>query len=92
MYLLLIGCCFLSLLIPVLQIIFQHASWVRFSVAALAESHRTSWCQRRSGVSEGDLLHEVPVILHDSELLASCWGVCGALTSWGGKEEEDDDE
>ena len=86
------ACCLSFLLLLVLQTIFNCASTVIFSVAALAASWWTKSCLHCSWVSAGGVLDEAPVVLLDSDLLPPCWDVCGAMTCLCGSKAEDDNE
>jgi len=85
-----IVCCFLFVLLPVLQTIFKCASWVMFLVATLAASQWTAWCLGCCCVPSSEALNEAPVVSLDSNPLLPVWGVCVVMTCLCGKGEEDD--
>jgi len=86
-----VSCCRL-LLRPVLHTVCKCASWAIFLVAVIAVSHWTNWCLCCSCVSARGSLDEAPCVWLDSDLITPGWGVCGAMTCYCGKGEEDDSE
>ena len=82
-----IACCFLFLLLPVLQTICNCASRVIYLVAAFAASQWTKWCLRCSWVSGGGVFDETAIILLDSVLLSPFHGSCGAMICCCGSAE-----
>jgi len=87
-----LACCFIFPLVLVLYNVLNCAFWVIFVVAALASSWWTDWCLCRCCVSVGGALVEVPVVRLDSDPLAPCRGVCGAMICCCGGGKEDDNE
>jgi len=75
-----IAYCFAFLCGPVLRTIFECASWVIFSVAAIAVVRWPNWCLHYSYLSAGGALDEAPVIRLHSNPIARGWGACGAMT------------
>ena len=51
---------------------FKGLSFVTLSVAAFVTARWTEWCLQCSGVSNGCIVDEAPVILLDSDLLVPC--------------------
>jgi len=76
----------LFVLLPVLWTIFKCASWVIFSVAALAASRKTTWCLRSCWLPIRDIFYEAP----DSHPLRPGLGGCVSMICWCGIGEEDD--
>ena len=87
-----IACCFLVLLLRVLQTIFKCASWVIFLVAALAVLRWTNCCLRSCCVPESDILGATPVDPPGSVLFSPGWGVCVAMICLCRIGEEDDNK
>ena len=82
-----IASCFWSLLLPVVQTVFNSASRVRFSVAAFAALRWTRWCQSCIWVATSGVMDSAPIVLLDSSSLSPRWGVCGAMICWCGSDE-----
>jgi len=87
-----IACCFLFLLLPVLQTIFKCASWVIFLVATLAALRWTNCCLGSCCVPESDVLGVTPFDPPGSVPFSPVWGVCVAMICWCRIREEDDNE
>jgi len=87
-----IACCCLLLLSSVLCTFFKSASWVIFSVAAIAASRWTNWFLRCCFVSARGALDDAPVIRLTlySITLGCC--VSGARTCCCGKGEKDNNK
>ena len=86
------ACCFVFVLLPVLQTIFKCSSWVIFLVASLAGSWWTNWCLRSCCVLTIDVLDEGPANRLDLDPLGPGWGGCVSMIFWCGIGEEDDKE
>ena len=86
------ACCFLFVLLPVLGTIFNCASWVIFSVAALAVSCWTNWCLHYCCVPLSDVFDEAPANRLDWNLLRPGWGGCVSMISWCRIGSEDDNK
>jgi len=84
------ACCFLFLGLPVLPTIFKCVSWVICESAILAALRWNTWCWCHCCVSPGGTLGEAPVVRIDSDPLAACRGVCGAMICCCGNGEEED--
>jgi len=84
-----IACCLFFLLLWGIKLIWECASWVIFSMAALAASLWTNWCLGCCGVLLSGVLGELLIGRLDFDPLPACWGVCVAMNCWYGKAEED---
>ena len=87
-----ITCRILFLLLPVGGSIFECASMVILLVASLAVSRWTNCCLHCSCIAVGGVLDEAPAIQLNSDPVAHCCVLCGAMICWCGKDEEDDNE
>jgi len=70
------ACCFFFVLLPMLRMIYQCASWVIFWVAALAVSRWTNWCLYSCCVPMSDVFEEAPANRLNLDLLGPGWGDC----------------
>jgi len=86
------ACCFLFLLLPVLETIFKCASWVICLVAALTASRWTNWCLCSCCVPMIAVFDVAPANRLDIDPLSPCWGGCVSMICWCGIGEEDDNE
>jgi len=87
-----VACCLRLLLRTVSWTIIEWVSWDIFLVAALAGLWWANWCRQCYCVPEGGILDEAPVGELNSDLLAPCQGICGAMNCCCGQGEEDDHE
>jgi len=86
------ACCFLFLLLPVLQTIFKCASWVIWLVAALAASRWTNLCLHSCCVPRISVFDVTPANRPVFYPLSPGGGGCVCMMCWCGKGEEDDNE
>ena len=86
------ACCFSLLLLPVLGMIFECASWVISLVAALAASGWPTWCLLSCCVPIIAVLDVAPANRLDWDLLPPGWGGCVSMICWDGIGEQDDNE
>jgi len=86
------SCCFLSLLLPVLWMMFQCAYWVICLLTALAELHWTDWCLRSCCVPMIAVIDVAPTNQLDLDPLSPGWGGCVSMICWCEIGEEDDNE
>jgi len=86
----LIAWCCLVWLRPVLRTFFICASWVIFSVVAIAALPWTHWGLLCCCISARSTLDEAPAIWLNLDSIIPGWGVCGAMTCGCGKGKEDD--
>jgi len=86
------ACRFLFFVLPVLQTIFQCASWIICLVASLAASLRTNWCLRSCCVRRIAVFDEAPANLPVLNLLSHGGGGCVSMMCWCGMGKEDDNE
>jgi len=86
------ACCFLFLLLPVLQTIFKCASWVICLVAALAASRWTNLWLHSCCVPRIAVFHIAPANLPVFDPLSIGGGGCVSMMCWCGIGEEDDNE
>ena len=87
-----IACCLFFLLLSVLLMICQCASWVILSMAALAESHWTNCCLHCSCDQASDTSVEAPIERLDSDPLSPGSDVCVTVISCGGVREQEENE
>jgi len=86
------ACCFLFVLLPVLQTMFKCASWVICLVAVFAVSRWTNLCLRSCCVPSISVFDVAPTNQPVFEQLSSGGGGCVSTMCWCGIGEEHDNE